>query len=85
MERKVEGTHTELLIQITGKRARWLGDRTWETPGAEGVREAAVTQSKKTYIGRQQTTVAQWVALRPLFEVCEREKGYEGGGHRRKT
>ena len=36
-----------------------------------------------TYIGRRQATVAQWVALRPLFEVCAREKGYEGGGSRR--
>ena len=36
-----------------------------------------------TYIGRRQATVAQWVALRPLFEVCAREKGYEGGGNRR--
>ena len=33
-----------------------------------------------TYIGRRQETVAQWVALRPLFEVCTREKGYEGVG-----
>ena len=24
--------------------------------------------------------MAQWVALRPLFEVCERETGYGGGG-----
>ena len=24
-----------------------------------------------------------WVALRPLFEVCENEKGYKGSGSRR--
>ena len=24
--------------------------------------------------------VSQWVALRPIFEVCERDQGYEGGG-----
>ena len=29
--------------------------------------------------------MAQWVALRPLFEVCARETGYEGGGRRRKV
>ena len=27
--------------------------------------------------------MAQWVALRPIFEVCTREKGYEEGGQRR--
>ena len=26
--------------------------------------------------------MAQWVALRPLFEVYARETGYEGGGRR---
>ena len=67
MERKVEGAHTGFLQQITGKRARRLGDGTWKTPGAEGVREAAATQSDMTYIGRRQATVAQWVALHPLF------------------
>ena len=47
------------------------------------MREAAGTQLAMTYIGRRKATVAQWVALRPLLEVCAREKGYEGGGCRR--
>ena len=72
MERKLEVIHTEFLRQMMGKQAIHLGDGTWETPGAEGVWEAAVTQSEMTYIGIQQATVAQWVALRPIFEVCAR-------------
>ena len=36
-------------------------------------------QSAGIYIEQRQATVAQWVALRPLFEVCARETGYEGG------
>ena len=51
-------------------------------PGAEGVREVVRTQLAMTYIGRLQTIVAQWVELRPLFEVCASGKGYEGGGRR---
>ena len=50
MENRVEGTHTEFLRLITGKRSRRLGDGTWETPGAEGVREAAGTQLERIYI-----------------------------------
>ena len=46
MERKVEGIHTGFLRQIMGKRVRQLRDGTWQTPGAEGVREAAGTQSE---------------------------------------
>ena len=38
-----------------------------------------------TYIGIQQATVAQWVALQPIFEVWSGETGYEGGGHSREA
>ena len=83
MERNTERVHTGFLLQITGKQARQLRDGTRETPDAEGVREAAGMQSARTYIGIQQATMAQWVALRPLFEVCARETLYKGGGHKR--
>ena len=76
---KVEGEHTGFLRHIPGKRVRWIGDRMWETRGAEVVREAAVMQSAMNYIGRQQETMSQWVALQPLFEVCVGGKGYYGG------
>ena len=50
MEKRTEGTHTEFLRMITGKRVKQLGDGTWETPGAEGIREAAGTQLDRIYI-----------------------------------
>ena len=37
MERKVEGTNTGFLCQVTGNRAGRLGDETGDTPRAEGV------------------------------------------------
>ena len=70
---------------IMGNGTKQLGDGTWETPGAEVIREAAGTQSDRTYIEQRQATEVQWVALRPLFEVCARETGYEVGGWRRKV
>ena len=51
----------------------------WVIPWEEGGREAAVTQSAMTYIRRWQANVAQWVALRPIFEECVGEEGYKGG------
>ena len=83
MERKVEGIYTGLLQQIMGKQVQQIGDGTWEISGAEGVREASGTQLVMTYIERRQATMAQQVALHPLFEVCSGGKGYEGGGRRR--
>ena len=32
------------------------------------------------YVDRRQATVAEWVDLRPIFDVCVRETGYEGWG-----
>ena len=49
------------------------------------MQEVVGTKLVITYIGRQQATVSQWVALQPIFEVCTGEKGYEGGGLRRDT
>ena len=59
MAKRVEGIHTEFLWMIMGKRARILGDGTWETPGAEGVQDAVVTQSDRIYIEQRNSTVAQ--------------------------
>ena len=36
-----------------------------------------------TYIGIIQGAMAQWVAMRPILEVCARDTGCEGGGLRR--
>ena len=32
--------------------------------------QATGTKSLHEYTDRRQTTVAEWVALRPIFEVC---------------
>ena len=61
-------------------RTKQSGYGTWETSGAEGIREAVGTQSARIYIEQRQSTVVKWVVLRPLFEVFARYTGYEGGG-----
>ena len=70
IERKVEGSHMGFLSHITVDRALRKVEGIWETSRAVLVREAAGTQLVMTYIGRQQGMVSQWVALRPIFEVC---------------
>ena len=85
MERTVEGTHTGFLRQITRYRKQRKSYGTWVTPRVEVFQEAAVTQLEMTYIGRRQGMAAQWMALRPIFEVYAREKGYEGVGCRRES
>ena len=75
MSRNLEGLHVGLLRRITGQREVQQEDRTWRQVAAEKVLEKAGTQSLITYIGRRQATVAEWVALRTILEVCDRETG----------
>ena len=42
--------------------------------------QGAGTQPLQTYLDRRQATVAEWVALRPTFNVYARETSYKGGG-----
>ena len=65
--------------------ARQREDRMLFTPAAEEVWEVVGTQLERSYIGHRQGMESQWVALRPIFEVCTRYKSYEGGGFRRSS
>ena len=80
MLKNLEGVHVGFLRQVTGMKARRLGDKTWTKEGPDRVLQAAGTKSLREYIDKRQATVAEWVALRPIFEVCAKETGYEGGG-----
>ena len=42
--------------------------------------QAAGTKHLWGYINRRQETVAEWVALQPMFKVYAKDTGYEGGG-----
>ena len=85
MDKKLEGSHTAFLRQITGKQALQIVDGTWETTGAGVVWEAVGKKLEMTYIGRQQATMELWVELQLIFEVCAGDKDYEGGGRRREA
>ena len=55
-----------------GKRERWKADRMWVDLQAKLVREAVVTQLEMNCIRSRYGTVAQWLALWQIFEVCAR-------------
>ena len=80
IDRIVEGTHIRFLRQITGKQARRTVEGMWVTPKVEVVQESLGSQSVMAYIGRTHETVAQWMEMCPIFDVCENETGYEGEG-----
>ena len=42
--------------------------------------QAEKTKTPREYIYNRQVTIAEWVALRTIFEVCTKDMGYEVGG-----
>ena len=72
-----------LLRQMMEKRTKRVLDGTWIQEGGESVLKVVGTQVVRNYIGRRQATVAQWVALQPMFEVCvKQETSCDSGGQR---
>ena len=71
------------LRQVAGMSVRKLGVDTWQKEGSKRVLKATGTKPLQEYIERRQATVAEWAALRPVFKVCAKETGFEGGGRAR--
>ena len=77
---RLEGAHVIFLWQVTRKQAARRRDGSWHKVTEEAVLQGVGTQMLRTYVDRLQATVAEWVATRPIFDVCERYTGYGGGG-----
>ena len=69
---------------MTGIKDGRLGYETWQKEGADRVLQAAGTKHLWEYINKMKATVAEWVYLQQIFEVCAKETGYKGGGRLRK-
>ena len=63
---------------MTKFKAKSLKDRSWRKVTVDKVLQGAGTQPLHTYLYRRKATVAEYVSLRPISEVCARVKGYEG-------
>ena len=79
MLNKLKGLHVGFLQQVTGMKARRIGGKTWTKEGPYRVLRVAGTKLLQEYIENRQVTLAEWVDLRPIFEVCAKETGYKGG------
>ena len=82
MYRNLEGVHVGFLRQVMGKTSKRQMDRTWRSAEAASVIKETGTKTLRMYIDKCQEKVVEWVELSPIFEVSDRETGYEGGGRR---
>ena len=83
MIQRLEGAHVSLLMQVTRKHATRRRDGSWRQVTTEAFLQGVGTQTLRTYVDRRQATVVKWVSARPVFDVCARDTGYEGGGRLR--
>ena len=78
MERALSGFLHGAARRLTGRQARRGRNGAWHYPSLEGaMREAGLTEIRKS-IANRQNTVAQYIATRPLLDLCEEAKARVG-------
>ena len=77
MERALSGFLHGAARRLTGRQARRAKNGEWYYPSLEGaMREAGLTDIRKS-IANKQNTVAQYIATRPLLDLCEGARARE--------
>ena len=78
MERALSGFLHGAARRLTGRQAQRKKDGDWYYPSLEGaMREAGLTDIRTSILNRQ-NTVTQYIATRPLLELCEGARAREG-------
>ena len=70
VENRLAGIHKDFLLQERGIWANRSSGGTWQQEGEESVLMSAGTQDIRTYTDRIQETMAQWVSLQNIFNLC---------------
>ena len=78
MERALSAFIHGAARRLTGRQPRRGRDGEWFYPSLEGaIKEAGLTDVQ-TSINRRQITVAQYIAMRPLLDLCKEATQREG-------
>ena len=72
---RLEGVPLGFLRQVKKLKAKRLRDSSRRKVAVDIVLQGVGTQPLQTYLDRRQATVAEWVALWTIFDVCVRETG----------
>ena len=66
------------VMQLTGRQVQREKDEDWHYPSLEGGMQEAGLTDIRTSILKRQNTVAQYIATRPLLDLCEGARAREG-------
>ena len=71
MEKALDSFQSRVERKITGRQPRQRKDGRWEYPPLAGVLREAGIMGVRTSINRRQNTVAQYIATRPILDLCK--------------
>ena len=74
------GFQTQVAIRMTGRLPWRTPDRMWRHTTAATAREEAGFLTMEEYIRRRQNTVAQYISMRSLLDLCEGSERAPGAG-----
>ena len=77
MERVLSALLHGAARRLTGRQARREKDGEWYYPSLEGAMKEVGLTDIQTSIMRRQNTVAQYIATRPLLDLCEGARARE--------
>ena len=78
MEKALDAFQGRVAQNLTGRQPRHGRDREWYYPAlARALKEAGIVRIR-TSILRRQNTVAQFIATRPILDLCEKAKIHPG-------
>ena len=70
MVKVLEGFHHRVARRITGRMARRLPSGEWHYPSFKKALRKAGLWSMREYIRRRQARVAEYIATRPIYDLC---------------
>ena len=70
MQRVLGGFQHRESRRLTGRKPQKGRDGGWVYPPLEDAKAEAGLQEVETYISRRQNTVAQYIATRPIMDLC---------------
>ena len=74
MERALSAFIHGAASRLTGRQPRKGRDGKWYYPSPEGAMKEAGLTDVRTSMNRRENTVAHYIDMRPLLEICEGEK-----------
>ena len=72
MEKALSSSQHRVVRRLTGRQPRRRVGRSWEYPSLEEAMAKAGFKRIRTYIMRSQNTVAHYIAMQPIMDLCER-------------